>query len=270
MISFKKTICDVPLKAILYFDFGKNLVYKHELNINNLFNSVEIETTTICNRKCDYCPNSTVGRPRGFMDEKLFYKIIDELSALEYSGRISPHFYGEPLMDKRIVGFVGYMRKKLPAAHIKLFTNGDLLTYDLFNELSDAGVDIFRIAQHSEKPSETITDTLNRLDKETVKNRIEYVKYHNNKNILMNRGGLIRTYGHKFFKKTDCELASGLTIDYLGNCVLCCNDYLSRYVFGNLKNESIMDVWNKKGYKIIRSKIECGIWPYDICRVCVQ
>lgn len=270
MINFEKAILNYPLKAILSFEFGKNIIYKNKLKKNTLFNNVEIETTTICNRKCDYCPNSTIGRPAGYMDEKLFYKIIDELSTLGYSGRVSPHFYGEPLMDKRIVRFIRYMREKLPKAYIKLFTNGDLLTYDLFNELSDAGVDIFRIAQHSEKASKTIVDTLSKLDKEVKKKKIEYIKYYNNKNILMNRGGLIRTYRYKFFKKIDCELASGLTIDYLGNCVLCCNDYLSRYVFGNLNNESLIDVWNKKEYKTIRSKIECGIWPYDICRVCVQ
>lgn len=270
MSNFKRIIYDIPLKAVLSFDFGKNLVYENKLKKNSLFESVEIETTTVCNRKCDYCPNSTIGRPAGNMDENLFYKIIDELSALQYSGRISPHFYGEPLMDKRIAGFIKYMRKKLPAAQIKLFTNGDLLTYHLFNELSDAGVDIFRIAQHSERPSKTITDTLNELDRVTIKNKIEYIKYYDNKDILMNRGGLIRTSKHRLVKRTRCIYASGITIDYLGNCVLCCNDYLSRHVFGNLKNESIIDIWNKKEYKTVRSKIECGIWPYEICRVCTQ
>lgn len=270
MINFEKAILNYPLKAILSFEFGKNIIYKNKLKKNNIFNSVEIETTTICNRKCDYCPNSNIGRPAGYMNEKLFCKIIDELSTLGYSGRISPHFYGEPLMDKRIVRFIRYMREKLPKAYIKLFTNGDLLTYDLFNELSDAGVNVFRIAQHSEKPSETLVDTLSKLDKDVKTKKIEYIIYYNNNSKLMNRGGLINIEKHNLIKKMYCELASGITIDYLGNCVLCCNDYHSRYAFGNLENESIIEVWNKNEYKIIRSKIECGIWPYEICRVCAQ
>lgn len=257
------------LKAILSFEYGKKIVYKYKLNKKAIFNRVEIETTSICNRKCNYCPNSTIGRPDGYMDENLFYKVVDELSTLGFSGRISPHFYGEPLMDKRLVRFVKYMREKLPKASIVLFTNGDLLTYDLFKELSDAGLDKFNISQHSEKPSATLVDTLNRLDGALVKNKIDFIKYYDNKMKLMNRGGLIRLDLQKSIKKQFyCSMTSALTIDYQGNCVLCCNDYLSQHVFGNLKNESILDVWNKKNYNLIRSEVECGIWSYDICREC--
>jgi radical SAM protein with 4Fe4S-binding SPASM domain len=61
---------------------------------------------------------------------------------------------------------------------------------------------------------------------------------------------------------------SGVSIDYDGNMLLCCQDFLSKYKFGNLKSEKIIDIWNKKKYKDIRDSIKSGIWPLEICSIC--
>lgn len=253
-------------KIIVSKQAGKQIYYMVGQHRNPLFNSVEIETTSICNRKCEYCPNFSIKRPQGFMKEELFNKIIDELSAINYSGRFSPHFYGEPLLDKRIVEFVKYAREKLPNAFIKFFTNGDLLTYERFVQLTDAGVNVFRIAQHDKKPAETLEQTLRQIDSKTKKERIELVKYYKNDDLLMNRGGLVEV--EHDVKMKYCSYISGVTIDFEGNMLLCCQDYLSKYTFGNLKKEQIIDVWNKKNYKKIRDQVGSGIWSVEICKTC--
>lgn len=253
-------------ECLIISNIGKKICLNIEEKKNRIFTAVEFETTSVCNRKCTYCPNYTVERPYGYMEEGLFYKIIDELAEIKFSGRLSPHFYGEPLLDKRVVKFIYYIRNRLPNVFIKLFTNGDLLTYELFVKLLNAGVDVFRIAQHDEKPSNAILTILGKSDNKTQRKHLEYINFYDNDEFLMNRGGLI-TVRHDV-KQVFCDYVSGITIDYEGNMLLCCQDYMSKHKFGNLKTEKIMDVWNKKQYKSIRDKVRCGIWPLDICRTC--
>ncbi|MBI5402026.1 MAG: radical SAM/SPASM domain-containing protein [Ignavibacteriae bacterium] len=264
--SRTKALKNISKKFIVTTTIGRSICQYYEKSRTHLFKSVEIETTSICNRKCSYCPNYYIKRPVGYMEEGLFYKVIDELSEINYSGRLSPHFYGEPLLDKRIPNLISYARKKLPNAFIKLFTNGDLLTYDIFMELLDAGVDIFRIAQHDEETSAAIRETLGKIGNKLNVERIEYEKFYNNDNYLMNRGGLIEVK-HDVEMKF-CDYVAGVTIDYKGNVLLCCQDYKAEYSFGNIKDENILEIWNKKNYKSLRDKIKCGIWTLPICRVC--
>lgn len=245
---------------------GKSYWKEIEALRNPVFQWVEIETTSACNRRCGYCPNSSTERPARLMEEGLFYKIIDELSELKFSGRFSPHLYGEPLLDKRIFAFMSYTRKKLPNVYVKFFTNGDLLTHDVFKMLIDSGVDVVRIAQHDPSPSITLKDTLAAIGSRTKKRHIEYVVYYNNDDNLMNRGGLVEVK-HDVSMRF-CDYVSGISIDYDGNMLLCCQDFMSKYRFGNLKTEKIIDVWNKKNYKELRDNIKSGIWQLDICRIC--
>lgn len=233
---------------------------------NPLFEAVEIETTTVCNRKCSYCPNATLARPAKNMDEALFRSIIDGLKEIDFKGRVSPHFYGEPLVDKRILRLLTYTREKLPKAFIKLFTNGDLLTYDLFLKLLDAGVDVVRIAQHDPEPPKALVETLGRIKENGLMRHVEYIKYYDNAKDLTNRGGLVDVKSS--VKKTFCDYVACATVDCDGNVLLCCQDYLSKHRFGSLKKEKLVDVWNNARYKALRDKIKCGMWPFEICRVC--
>ena len=261
-----RAVSNIVKGAVVTTSFGRNACLWLNKNKSPLFASVEIETTSICNRKCAYCPNSVEKRPSGYMTEEIFYKIIDELAEINYSGRVSTHLYGEPLVDKRIVKFIGYARKKLPDAFIKFFTNGDLLTDKLLNDLNTAGVDVFRVSQHDEQSSEKLLDMLENFTAKAGKNKIEYMKYFGNDENLMNRGGLVEV-AHDV-KMKFCNYVSGVTVDFEGNMLLCCQDFLADNKMGNLKNEGLLDVWNKPAYKAMRDRIECGIWPTKLCRVC--
>ncbi len=245
--------------------------------MSDLFNSVLVENTSRCNRKCSYCPNSTVGRPEVDMDINLYYKIVDELSEICYSGRFTPHFYGEPLLDERMLELIKYARRKLPRANIVIFTNGDLLDYDLFCKLMDAGTDYFQISQHSKEMSKNLKDLFNKLDRKTIKKRIKFINMYKKKD-LINRGGIvnlpkqncIKMFIKKIYRwvKPVC-FVDGITIDYEGNCVLCCNDYLSSVSFGNVKNESIVDIWNKSEYEDIRYQLKIkNKKTLEICKRC--
>ena len=108
----------------------------------NLFISADIETFGQCNRSCEFCFNNPkfTQREKGAMSEEMWKKIINELSRLKYKGRLSPHFYGEPLLDKRLPDLVAYARKKCPQAYILIDTNGDFLDESIIRKLYSSGV----------------------------------------------------------------------------------------------------------------------------------
>ena len=258
-----------------------SLIEKFRGILNPPLQAVEIETTTICNRKCVYCPNSTSPRPPARMADSIFYAIIDSLKRGNFKGRVSPHFYGEPLTDDRLTAFIKYIRSGLPEAQIKLYTNGDLLTVDKYLELKKAGVDIFRISQHSEEPSDAITGLFDYLNKNhSDLSNIEYLNYHdsyNNKNgaaalpesalqpDFANRGGLVKVDAAN---RRYCHYVNQMTIDYKGDLVLCCNDYNSSVVFGNAAKRDLFEIWNDKKYTRIRKMISRGNWLFEICKKC--
>ncbi|OPX84713.1 MAG: S-adenosyl-L-methionine-dependent 2-deoxy-scyllo-inosamine dehydrogenase [Pelotomaculum sp. PtaB.Bin104] len=252
--------------AFRYLKYLRILLFKPTLN------RVEIETTTICNRKCSYCPNFTVGRPEELMDEKVYYKIIDSLKRYGYKKMISPHFYGEPLTDSRLPKLMSYTKKNLPEAKIVLFTNGDLLTINKFLELKDAGVDFFRISQHSKQLPRNVLETIQYIRASfTNSNDIlqvvnYYDMYHKNK-IMENRGGLVKV---RTRKQHYCDYVNNMIFDYQGNAIICCNDYKSSIIFGNIKENEVVEIWNDKNYVKIRNLISNGFWPYQICKICKE
>lgn len=110
-----------------------------------------IEVTNICNFKCEFCPsvdNPQIATMRkGFMDYKLFCKIIDDLC--EFEGKLkqlSFHLLGEPLMHPQIAEMITYAKSKNVANKLILFTNGSRLTPELSRKICDAGIDYIQLS----------------------------------------------------------------------------------------------------------------------------
>ena len=96
--------------------------------------SIEIETINRCNNNCSFCAVNRINDSRKlkWMSESLFFSIIDQLAEIDYGGYLSLFSNNEPLLDTRICEFIGYARKKLPRARLSIFTNGILLTEEIF------------------------------------------------------------------------------------------------------------------------------------------
>ncbi|MGE0494356.1 MAG: radical SAM/SPASM domain-containing protein [Vulcanimicrobiota bacterium] len=62
---------------------------------------VLIDTVSFCNLKCSMCFHSQMARPRGYMAEELFVKIIDEIAATDPGIRVWMVFFGEALITRR-------------------------------------------------------------------------------------------------------------------------------------------------------------------------
>ena len=238
----------------------------------DMFTGFNIETITTCNRRCSYCPNSIFERslPKNeiLMDEEVFKKIIDELAEMKFSGRIRPYFFGEPLLDKRLPQLLTYARKRLPKAKIIITSNGDLLTIELYEKLVAAGINGFLITQHGQKMSKNMHLLFKYLEKHP--NKEVFVAYRPpiENEPLSSRGGT--TQPKNPHHKANCSSpANPVVITAKGDVVLCCNDYHSSVVFGNVKNEALVDIWKSKRYKLIRHQLRRHAYKLPICRKCV-
>lgn len=234
---------------------------------NDIFDTVEIETLTICNRQCDYCPNKNYPRPKAYMPTELFKKIVDQLAEIKFSDKFHPHFYGEPLLDKRLPELIAYTRKKLPLAKIVIFTSGDFLTKEMFDKLIQAGASGFFVSQHDDEMSLTMKNLFKQLNNKE-REKILYRILKDGDIPLTNRGGLVKVENKKPVMKKCIMPSDRLTIDYKGKVVLCCNDYFSKYTFGDLNTERLMDIWRRNAFKKIRKDLRHGIFNLEICKNC--
>lgn len=113
---------------------------------------LETENTNACNFKCVFCPHEKMERKIGFMEFKLFKKIVDEVKSwkLEY---LLITGLGEPLLDKNLFKKIKYARQNMPKeCSISVTTNASLLDKKNFTELINAGLDELRISCYATSP----------------------------------------------------------------------------------------------------------------------
>jgi len=274
-VHFRRTIRKIKnLRIFVYILANKYQELNNLLRYGttDMFTDFNIETITTCNRRCSYCPNSIFERslPKNekLMDKELFKKIIDELAEMKFSGRISPYFYGEPLLDKRLPELLTYTRKRLPKAKIMIASNGDLLTIELYKKLIAAGINGFMITQHGQEMSKNMSLLFEYLRKHPTKEAfLAYQSYHPSEP-LSSRGGTIKPETVDDVPRC-LSPTNPVVITYKGDVVLCCNDYHSSVVFGNVQTESLVDIWNSKRYKSIRHQLKKRIYKLPICKQCV-
>jgi radical SAM protein with 4Fe4S-binding SPASM domain len=258
-------------KATEVFCDAVNLV---KYRTTDMFKVVEVETIATCNRTCSYCPNSAFDRGHAknekLMGEDVFRLIVDQLAEVGFWGRLSPHFYGEPLLDERLEGLMAYARKKLPLTKLVIFTNGDLLGPDRYQSLVNAGVDGFLVTQHGERPSPKLVKLRRKLDQTPDDRGIRFdYRAFTSESELSNRAGLV---DHALLEtKSDCGLpAENVTIDHAGNVVLCCNDYHSSVKFGNVRETHLMEIWRSEDFRRIRRDLLGGHFELEICQKCAS
>ncbi len=248
------------LRSLMYYRY--NLFRKN----NEIFSRIEIETNTNCNRACRICPNSNSPRPLGLMSLDTYNLLLNQLSEIKYKGQLAPCFYNEPFLDDRLPELMRLARKKLPKAHLTIYTNGSLLTSSDLDILFDLGLDGMVISQYEENlPKDNVDHIMANLP-EILRSKIRY-RVVTNDQFLTNRGGLVKV--RRAIKKRVCFQAStDATVDYKGNVLLCCNDYNCEHVFGNIEDKHIREIWNQPDYMKLRRDLRKGNFTLDICKTC--
>ena len=121
---------------------------------------IDVETSSQCNRKCLYCPNSQNDRftSNKFMDDSVYKALIDDLHEIDFARELHFVGYSEPLLYvDDLLGRIDYARKKLAKAQLIAFTNGDYIEKETVAQLIAVGCDEIRISVHL-PPGKPYTD----------------------------------------------------------------------------------------------------------------
>ncbi|ADD69378.1 Radical SAM domain protein [Denitrovibrio acetiphilus DSM 12809] len=109
--------------------------------------SMTVFHTLKCNRSCYFCANMNQANYNYFV--KNINNALEEIiNADDGNGFNSIALTGgEPLLlPEMTLDFFKACRKRYPAAHLRLYTNGDFLPEDLAKSLAEAGLDEVRIS----------------------------------------------------------------------------------------------------------------------------
>lgn len=227
----------------------------------SLFSAIEIEINHACNRSCAYCPNSVGQRKsRGRLDPEIYASLLRQLGAFNYAGRLSYHFYNEPLLHPRLAELVAEARAQVPRVRIELYTNGTLLTAPTFARLRQAGVDQFIVTRQAEDMGRdyAFAATWASLSPEARKS----VQYRTHEELMLsNRGGKLSEISvDPRLRDAACFIpAMIVTVTVSGNVLPCFEDFDEAQVMGNLRDQSLLEIWRSEKYARFRAELALGL-----------
>lgn len=234
---------------------------------------IHVETRSKCNAVCSFCPASikTDKREDIYMPDELIEKTIEELSELDYPNRLSFYNNNEPFLDKRIFNFIKLARNKLPKAYLELKSNGLLLTTEKILMIFNAGLDMLYITDYSgngkyHKNIQEITKDLEHIRR--FKGHLEEGQYFSRIRIwLQDVNAIVGTragcspnkpYKGEYMQKMCFRPFEMMTINPEGNVSVCSEDFYCTINMGNVKNQSLFEIWTSKKWNEIRNSLIMG------------
>ncbi len=238
------------------------------MNEDPLFKIVEIEINSQCNLACSYCPNHEYERTeKGEMSLDNYQIIIDQLVEMNFKGRISHEFYGEPTLHPNFEEIISRTKKSLPETKIELYTNATKLTKDRFIDLFNRGIDKFIITKHEGIKNLAVDEFFNELSEEQRRS----INYQDHTDLhKTNRGGLLKNVGGRKQPLLPCQIPSFLmTITVNGNVLPCFEDFFQNHEMGNVFKTPLKEIWNDPRYQELRKDLRKGLrHKYKTCTDC--
>ena len=242
--------------------------------MNIILNQLEIETCSLCNRKCPWCLFGQIPDFRGnelqFLEIRYIEKIFRELNRNHFKGIINFYSMNEPLLDKRITDgeLFRLCRKYLNDLDVKMCinTNGDLLENSNIERMTRSGLERINVSCYSEPVLEKVTEMRKKFKEIII---LDYTN-ERAKLLIHNRAGAITSYsGHSASGTKSCSLPVFSTvIGFDGNVRLCCNDALGKMKVGNIMNNNLYDILNQKNICKLRNKILVNRKTVSPCSIC--
>ncbi|MBF0483566.1 MAG: radical SAM protein [Candidatus Omnitrophica bacterium] len=268
------------------FAYLRNRLYWHylcKLGIKPKFPPhLDIEPTPFCNMKCPMCFQQHMDIPKdGYMDFNLYKKVVDECAANNlYSIRLCHR--GEPLIHEKIVEMVRYAKQK-GIKEVFTLTNGLKLDEKMIKDLMDAGIDWIQVS------IDGMGDYYNKIRyPQTFDQVFEKIKMMHR--IREERKALrpiiwiqsiwssVKHNPQEFidkFKPYVDKIAFHVDFDYEhrfkpdpnficyrlwhrmmimadGSVPMCNSDFLKEELVGNVKTQSVKEIWNNAKYEKIR------------------
>lgn len=240
-----------------------------------VFANCMIETLNRCNGTCEFCPanRSDESRPFKKMTEEMFRDIIRQLGDMGWEGKLYLNINNEPFIDKRILSFARYARAELPDIQISIISNGTLVTPQKIDGMAGI-VDELILNDYSEKyrlskPHRAIYRHIKR-NKARFRHMDVTISRRYSKEILATRAGSAPNKPQK--NNTIDAPCIYPFLDLLifpdGMVGMCCNDCKEVSGFGDITQNSLLDIWNNEKFNELRKAMATGRSAYPFCKEC--
>lgn len=194
---------------------------------------IEVNSTELCNRKCSFCPRGSgypnLNRNLSMKDALILY---DKLLEFDYKGNFHITGSGEPTLNPNFVDIVKLFRQN-NNLKIKMTTNGDYIgkkDFSYFKYFDEIRISIYDGDERYDEVRK-LTDGYN------VDIRKQYI----NEPMFNNCGGWFPVSNLK--DKTCYIPFYRLHIDWNLDIRLCCHDWKEKKVLGNLRFDTLENVW---------------------------
>lgn len=261
---------------------------------------LQIETTALCNAGCSFCSHKSMKRTKGEMSWTLFIKIIEQCKELKVK-RICPFLNGEPFIDSLFIERLAYINQELPDTKIDIFSNMSLLNSEKLYELSKIkNIETFFMSLTSydttscKKYMNLNFDTVHRnvLSLIALNRKEKFIKQLQGSSINMgleennkfkNCWGNVGIGNYFISVKQNwlgsiqsnvvsnqniiCPRAFHLCIYFDGTVPVCCFDNDGKYTFGNVKDKTLLEIYNSEEYRQYRILKKKDLEPCNRCTV---
>ncbi|RME29287.1 MAG: radical SAM protein, partial [Deltaproteobacteria bacterium] len=251
-----------------------------------------------------FCPNNAMQRNRLVMSDDLFEKILDDCRAFRLPA-IEPFLNGEPFVDPKIMNRMELIRRKLPDTKLRIYTNGYGLTPDKIDALEGLGVDHLYVSlntldaesytritglnlertlanleyltapERRSRVARRITFRITRTAQTTVEQQRAFVEFCRRRGVRPFIVGLFNYMGaipsHLPVPAYPCEHIDRLDILSSGTVTLCCMDHEGRFAWGDVRQQSVLEIFNGPRAKHFRRFHRSGrrrkVEPCNRCNV---
>jgi radical SAM protein with 4Fe4S-binding SPASM domain len=185
---------------------------------------------------------------------------------MKWTGDVGFNYLNEPAMDKKLPYFVKALNVVVPNCRPVLYTNGDYLTPQYVEKLITCGVKSIVITRHP--PTNKNWDIKMSIVWEAFP-KVVYVREIDGEPWLTTWAGQIslpfklRPYTH------GCDVVtSTVTILADGRVLMCCCDSKQENVVGNIKDNTILEIWRSDLFKALRKQARSGKPTNLTCVAC--
>lgn len=243
---------------------------KEKLKKNPLHftNNVLLETTNRCNYASIHprCPLHKI-TDRRILPLKIIEKILIELGKYNFSGTFYPFNYSEPLIDPRFYNILSLAKKYIPNAKIWIYSNGFMVDKNLLEELDERGLDRINFSAYTEVDNIYLHNLI-KSNRDKLKMELRAYKRYPMNERMNNK---VDWYDNeKINLKIPCPSPLRfITINSVGEVVLCCHDWKSKEVFGSLVDNTLYKIVNSD--KSINTFVELSNGErekYELCSRC--
>jgi MoaA/NifB/PqqE/SkfB family radical SAM enzyme len=209
--------------------------------------TMNLEINTDCNYRCRFCPQSSHPRPPEYVTMESYRLVLQKLQDIDYAGKIVLSVNNEPFLHPALMEFCKLAAAELPQARLVLISNGSLIKQEHLAFLASLTYPVHLIIDDYTS-GHVVNQRLREWSRALAGSRmICDFKDRSASEVLSNRAGnqpdmAVRPSD---YRRVACTWPfGGLFVRPDLKVFLCCSDFRYEMIAGDLKRQSIMEIWN--------------------------